>query len=142
MKKLKLFFVSVLAMFSFGPLLMPAMALAAPATIADNLACGVSGDIAGKTTCSAADTRNADNRINAIIATAIKIFQVVVGLISVIMVIMGGLKYITSGGDPTAVGSAKNTILYAIVGIVVVALAQIIVQFVLNRANNTGTGTF
>jgi len=140
MKKLKLFFVSVLAMFSFGPVLMPVMASAA--TSADNISCGVSGDIAGTTQCDASDTIDADNRINGIIATAIRIFQVVVGLISVIMIIMGGLKYITSGGDATAVGSAKNTILYALVGIVVVALAEIIVQFVLNRATNAGTGSF
>lgn len=140
MKKLKLFFVSVLAMFSFGPVLMPMVASAA--TPADNLACGVKGDLAGKTTCNASDKTNADNRINGIIASAVRIFQVIVGLISVIMIIIGGLKYITSGGSPDAVGSAKNTILYAIVGIVVVALAEIIVQFVLNRATNAGTGSF
>lgn len=140
MKKLKLFFVSILAMFSLSPALMPAVASAA--TSADNLACGVSGDIAGTTNCDASDTVDADNRINGIIATAIRIFQVVVGLISVIFIIMGGLKYITSGGDATSVGSAKNTILYAMVGIVVVALAEIIVQFVLNRATNAGSGSF
>ncbi|MEK7472379.1 MAG: hypothetical protein AAB624_03990, partial [Patescibacteria group bacterium] len=138
MKKLKLFLVSVLAMFSFSPALMPAVASAASS--ADNLACGVSGDIAGTTNCDASDTVDADNRINGIIAAAIRIFQVVVGLISIIMIIMGGLKYITSGGDAASVGSAKNTILYALVGIVVVALAEIIVQFVLNRASNAGTG--
>lgn len=141
MKKLKLFFVSILALFSLSPALMPVVASAATSS-ADNLACGVSGDIAGTTQCDATDTKDADNRINGIIAAAIRIFQVVVGLISVIMIIMGGLKYITSGGDATSVGSAKNTILYAVVGIVVVALAEIIVQFVLNRASNAGTGTF
>lgn len=141
MKKLKLFFVSILAMFSLSPALMPVMASAA--TSADNLACGVKGDIAGTTgTCNAQDSVQADAKINGIIATAIRIFQVVVGLISVIFIIMGGLKYITSGGDATSVGSAKNTILYAIVGIIVVALAEIIVQFALNRANNAGSGSF
>lgn len=140
MKKLKLFFVSILALFSLSPALMPVMASAASS--ADNLSCGVAGDIAGTTQCDATDTKDADNRINGIIAAAIRIFQVVVGLISVIMIIMGGLKYITSGGDSASVGSAKNTILYAMVGIVVVALAEIIVQFVLNRASNAGTGTF
>jgi hypothetical protein len=49
------------------------------------------------------------------------------------MIIVGGLKYITSGGDSGNVSGAKNTILYAIVGLVVVALAQIIVRFVLTR---------
>ncbi len=50
------------------------------------------------------------------------------------MIIVGGLKYITSGGDSGNITSAKNTILYAIVGLIVVALAQIIVRFVLQRA--------
>jgi hypothetical protein len=106
MKKLKLFFVSVMALFALSPALMPVMASAA--TSADNLSCGVSGDIAGTTQCDATDTKDADNRINGIIAAAIRIFQVVVGLISVIMIIMGGLKYITSGGDSASVGSTKN----------------------------------
>lgn len=79
---------------------------------------------------------DAEESVNNIIATVINIFSLVVGVISVIMIIIGGLKYITSGGDSGNVSGAKNTILYAIVGLVVVALAQIIVQFVLNRVNN------
>jgi hypothetical protein len=57
----------------------------------------------------------------------------VVGVIAVIMIIIGGLKYVTSGGDSSAVGSAKNTIIYALVGLVVVALAQALVKFVLAK---------
>jgi hypothetical protein len=52
------------------------------------------------------------------------------------MIIIGGLKYITSGGESSNVSGAKNTIIYAIVGLIVVALAQFIVHFVLaNTAN-------
>jgi hypothetical protein len=46
---------------------------------------------------------------------------------------VGGLKYITSQGDPNATATAKNTILYAAIGLVVVALAQVIVRFVIGR---------
>jgi hypothetical protein len=46
------------------------------------------------------------------------------------------LKYITSGGDSGNITGAKNTILYAIIGLVVVALAQIVVRFVLAKASN------
>jgi hypothetical protein len=53
-----------------------------------------------------------------------------VGAISVIMLIIGGIRYVVSGGDQAAVTSAKNTILYAIVGIVVAFLAYAAVQFV------------
>jgi hypothetical protein len=52
------------------------------------------------------------------------------------MIIIGGFRYITSGGKQESVTSAKNTILYAIIGLVIVALAQIIVRFVLSNSTN------
>lgn len=55
-----------------------------------------------------------------------------VGLISVIMLIFGGLRYITSGGDAKKVTDAKNTILYAIIGLVICVLSYAIVNFVLS----------
>jgi hypothetical protein len=78
-----------------------------------------------------------DTKINTIIETIINIFSLVVGVVSVIMIIIGGFKYITSGGEPGSVGGAKNTILFAIVGLVIVALAQVIVRFVLNRVTDS-----
>lgn len=74
------------------------------------------------------------DKINALIATVINIFSLVVGVVAVIMIIIGGLKYITSGGDSGNVTGAKNTILYAIIGLVIVALSQFIVKFVLGKA--------
>ena len=71
-----------------------------------------------------------------IIPVVINILSVIVGVIAVIMVIVGGLKYITSTGEPSNVTSAKNTILYAVIGLVVVALAQIIVRFVLGEVGD------
>ena len=68
----------------------------------------------------------------------INIFSIIVGVIAVIMIIIGGLKYITSGGDSGNVSGAKNTIIYAIVGLVVVALAQFIVHFVLTNTESLG----
>lgn len=60
-----------------------------------------------------------------------------IGAISVIMLIIGGIRYVVSGGDQTAVTAAKNTILYAIVGIVVAFLAYAAVSFVTGSlANN------
>lgn len=53
-----------------------------------------------------------------------------VGAISVIMLIIGGIRYVVSGGDQAAVTAAKNTILYAIVGIIVAFLAYAAVAFV------------
>jgi hypothetical protein len=56
----------------------------------------------------------------------------IIGAISVIMLIIGGIRYVVSGGDSAAVTSAKNTILYAIVGIVVAILAYALVNFVIS----------
>ncbi|MBQ6394360.1 hypothetical protein IJH97_01205 [Candidatus Saccharibacteria bacterium] len=60
-----------------------------------------------------------------------------VGIISVIMLIYGGLRYILSGGDNKKVTDAKNTILYAIIGLIVSILAFAIVNFVLNSMGIT-----
>lgn len=84
------------------------------------------------------ETGEAQERVNNIVATVINIFSVIVGIVAVIMIIFGGFKYITSGGDSNNVSAAKTTILYAIVGLVIVALAQVIVRFVLARATNSG----
>ena len=61
------------------------------------------------------------------------------GLISVIMLVYGGLRYILSGGDSKKVTDAKNTILYAIIGLIISMLAYAIVHFVLNSVIGVGT---
>lgn len=61
------------------------------------------------------------------------VLLLIVGVASVIMLIIGGLRYIFSGGSKEAVDGAKNTILYAVIGIVVALLAFAIVNFVLGR---------
>ena len=60
----------------------------------------------------------------------------VVGAISVIMIIYGGIQYVTSSGDSSKVQNAKNTILYSIVGIVVAILAYAITNFVVSAFIN------
>ena len=55
-----------------------------------------------------------------------------VGIISVIMLIYGGLRYVISGGDSKKVTDAKNTIMYAIIGLIVSILSYAIVNFVIN----------
>lgn len=80
---------------------------------------------------------DAENGVNDLLEDVINIFSFVVGVVSVIMIIIGGLKYITSSGDSGNVQGAKNTILYAVIGLVVVALAQVIVKFVLSKATTS-----
>ena len=67
---------------------------------------------------------------SSIFSRVTNILLFLVGAISVIMLIIGGIRYVISGGDQAQVTSAKNTILYAIVGIVVAFLAYAAVNFV------------
>jgi cytochrome bd-type quinol oxidase subunit 2 len=123
---------TVLASLLLVPVMAPAAALAADDTIQTGLNKGVCLDVTS--TC---DTSGSEDKVNGLITLIINLFSIVVGVVAVIMIIIGGLKYITSSGDSNNITSAKNTILYAIIGLVVVALAQFIVKFVLNKATTS-----
>ena len=64
----------------------------------------------------------------------------IIGAIAVIMIVIGGLRYVLSGGDSNQVSAAKNTILYAIVGIIVAILAYAAVRFIVGSFTSTGGG--
>jgi len=117
------------------------------------LCSGANLDLGGsKTDCSKTQAGNAchvgegskrvevdcnDKSLNRLIAQIVNILSIIVGVVAVIMMIYGGFRYITSGGDSGKVGDAKNTILYAIIGLIIVALAQFIVKFILEKATQT-----
>lgn len=105
------------------------------ADIEGNLACGTTDLALDEGDCRG-DLEGGTTRVNDLITDAINIFSIIVGIIAVIMIIVGGFKYITSGGDSGNITSAKNTIIYAVIGLVIVALAQFLVQFVLDKASN------
>ena len=72
--------------------------------------------------------------LNNTIKTVINILSIVVGIVAVIMIIVNGFRFVVSRGESSAVASARNGIIYAIVGLVFVALAQFIVKFVIDQA--------
>lgn len=78
--------------------------------------------------------KGSGDRISTLLKNVLNIFSLVVGIIAVITLVIGGLKFITSQGEPGSTASARNTIIYSIVGLVVVAFAQVIVRFVLFKA--------
>ena len=80
------------------------------------------------------DTSAGTDGFKDIIATVINVLSILVGAVSVIFIIIGGFRYIISGGDSSGVSGAKNTILYAIVGLVIVLFAQVIIRFILTNA--------
>lgn len=82
-------------------------------------------------------TGDATARINILIHQIINILSAIVGIVAVIMIVVGGFRYITSGGNEASVTGAKNTILYAVIGLIIVALSQIIVRFVLGKVTTS-----
>jgi len=66
------------------------------------------------------------------IKTIVNVLLFLLGAVAVVMIIFGGIKYTTSNGDSSQITSAKNTILYAVVGLVVAILAYAIVNFVIS----------
>jgi hypothetical protein len=128
-----------------APMAVPATASAADAfngqvtkgvCQGSNLKFSISNSGGGQCTSVSQDTVN--NKVNHIITLVINIFSVIVGIVAVIMIIVGGFKYITSGGESGKIGGAKNTIIYAIIGLIIVALAQFIVHFVLGNVLGAG----
>ncbi len=65
----------------------------------------------------------------------------VVGIVAVVMIIIGGIRYASSNGDSSAIQGAKNTILYAVIGLIVAIMAFAIVNFVVARFAGSGGGS-
>ena len=68
---------------------------------------------------------------NTVLQNGLNIFYFIIGAVSIIMIIVAGFTYVTSGGDSAAVTKAKNTILYSVIGLVVAILAFTITSFVI-----------
>jgi predicted permease len=135
LQKIKNSAVALAMVFSFGAAtLLPAPVLAANAiqnAVCEGTNAAVSGS-AGNQTCDQGGNGKAS--LATIASTVVNYLSIIVGIIAVIMIIVGGFRYITSGGESSNVSGAKNTLIYAIVGLIIVALAQFIVRFVLSGA--------
>ena len=70
---------------------------------------------------------------NSLLVRIARTIILITGAISVVMVIIGGFRYVISNGDSNGLQSAKNTILYALIGLIIAAVSQIIVGFVLSK---------
>lgn len=72
-------------------------------------------------------------KIEPLIKNIINMLLFIIGVVAVIMIIIGGFRYVVSGGDQSSITGAKNTILYAVIGLIVAALAFAIVNFVVSN---------
>lgn len=93
---------------------------------------GINSATEGTTVCTGTTDGGAGS-LQSIARKVVNFLSVLVGIVSVIMIIWAGFRYITSGGESGNVSGAKNTLIYAIVGLIIVALAQFIVHFVLTN---------
>jgi hypothetical protein len=138
MKQIKLWLasLSLFVVLSLG-LAVPAFAQDAQQQINNGLCSGSNLQFTDNPSQCNIAGNDATSKINNIVHTIVNLLSALVGIIAVIMIIVGGFRYITSGGNDTSVTAAKNTILYAIIGLVVVALAQIIVRFTLSKLTSS-----
>ena len=76
-----------------------------------------------------------ETQVNGIIKTIVEVLLTAVGAISIIMIAIGGIMFALSSGDAQKAAKARNTVLYAVVGLAVSLFASAIVNFVFNRFN-------
>lgn len=76
---------------------------------------------------------NTNNTSDGFVSNIINLLLFIVGVVSVVVIIIGGLLYVTSAGDSGKVTIAKNTILYAVVGLVLAFAAYAIVRYVISQ---------
>jgi hypothetical protein len=132
MKKLKLALASVLLMLSIAAVGVGAMVESARAIPPEQAACEGSGGIwtgvwpNGK--CA-----QGPRTVPGTIKSVGNVLIFITGAISVLMIVIGGFRYTISAGDQGAITGAKNTILYAVVGLVVSVAAYAIVNLVLTN---------
>ena len=124
-KKIKLIIVALAVSLGIsGAILAPTATYAACTSAADCVQ-----DVADKAGGKSSNTADPKE----IIQTIVRILLFLIGAVSVIMIIIGGFRYVISQGDSGAVTSAKNTILYAVIGLIVAIFAWAIVDFVVDN---------
>ncbi len=123
MNKIKLLFAALIAVVG--------VSVAVP-VFASNVAFAASPTDSIKSGLTETDTKTDPDALQRNIKTITNVLLFILGAIAVIMIIIGGIRYATSNGDASSTKAAKDTILYAVVGLIVAILAYAIVSFVLD----------
>jgi Type IV secretion system pilin len=74
--------------------------------------------------------------------TVVNVLSIIIGIVAVIMILISGFRFIIAGSDTNAVNSAKNTLIYSIVGLIIAILAQFLVHDVLNTATTIQNSSY
>lgn len=124
MKHISTLFVSILTVFSL--LFVPVVATTTvdAATPKEQICKGINNSDSG--TCNTTGSNN----LQGFIKNIVNILLYIIGAIAVLMIIIGGLRYVISGGDSGQTKSARDTVLYAVIGLVIAVMSYAIVNFV------------
>lgn len=119
-------------------LLFPAFAFAGQAAAVDifEKTCNANGAGSGSAACKSVKVQQDNNNQNPIIRIikgAINILSFLIGIAAIITLVVSGIRLMTAGGDASAVASARSGVVYALVGIAVAALAQVLVLYVIGK---------
>jgi len=99
---------------------------------------GTCTGVTNSTVCNdsqVSQTRNSNSIYgpNGILTKAVGLVSIAIGIAAVIMLMIGGFKYITSAGNANNINSAKRTVMFAIIGVLTALFAQGIILFVLDK---------
>lgn len=122
-------------MFKKFVALIPVLALATAvgvAPVSHAVDCTTPSDCASQGLDNA-NTGSTNTSVGDIIRSIVNILLFIIGAVAVIMIVIGGFKYVVSNGDSGQVKSAKDTIFYAIIGLVIAILAYAIVNWVIQQ---------
>ena len=107
-----------------GLAVMPQVAYASPKSeVTKGIDAAGSAGTCGDHECTLGDS----------VKTVTNVLLFIIGAVAVIMIILGGIRYVTSNGESAQITAAKNTILYSVIGLVVALLAYAIVNFVIGQ---------
>lgn len=126
MKHLRLFIAAITMLVGLGGFaLLPATALA---DTPQQAVCGALGSNGG---CTSTPANGID--LNNTIAAIINVISIIAGIAAVVMIMISGFRMITANGDANTISSARTGIIYSLIGLIIVAFAQFIVYFVLDK---------
>jgi hypothetical protein len=128
MRRLSLFILSIVT--AFGLMALPLASASAAGYNPFKAAC--SGGSTGAV-CSTKTTGDPLVGPNGLISKVTRVIALLAGIGAVIIIIIGGFMYITSGGDSGKVSRAKDTLIYAVVGLIVIVMSQTVIIFVIDR---------
>jgi hypothetical protein len=132
-KRMQIILPTLLLLFALGTqVIVPANAFACGSGTGSSKDQVLNGVDQTGTDCSGSGVTSA-------ISAAVTVLSIVIGAAAIIMILVSGFRYMTSGGDSGKVSAAKSALIYALVGLAVAALAQFLVHFVLYQATNVAT---